>query len=209
MSSKYKSTYHLPISQTITKADKIMAHTRFLEEGEIVITEKMDGECTTIHRHGCHARSVDGKHHPSRDWVKGFAASISPFMPEDMRFIVENLYAKHSISYDALPSYAMGFGAYQNDTCLSWDDTMALFAQFGITPVPVLYRGEWKKGLFENIAKSLDLTRQEGFVVRRTQSFSESQMPLMMGKYVRAHHVQTDKHWMWSEIIPNKLKESS
>ena len=45
---------------------------------DLVITEKMDGENTTIHNGGTFARSPDSRYHPSRDWLKAFAASISP-----------------------------------------------------------------------------------------------------------------------------------
>lgn len=39
-------------------------------KGPVVITEKMDGENTTLYRDGLHARSLDSRHHPSRNWVK-------------------------------------------------------------------------------------------------------------------------------------------
>ena len=35
--------------------------------------------------------------------------------------------------------------------------------------------------------------------------FSESEMPARIGKYVRANHVQSEAHWMNSELVPNRL----
>ena len=55
-------------------------------------TEKMDGEDTTIHAGGSHARSPDSRYHPSRDWLKAFAAGVSRQLSEGERIIGENLY---------------------------------------------------------------------------------------------------------------------
>ena len=106
---KYGRTFHLPISPGATSDDKIMASLDGLMVEDLVVTEKMDGENTTIHAGGCHARSPDSRYHPSRDWLKAFAAGISPFLAGKERIVGENLYARHSIAYDALPSYFLGF----------------------------------------------------------------------------------------------------
>jgi len=45
---------------------------------EVVVTEKMDGENTTMYCDNIHARSIDGRHHPSRDWVKMTVGEIHP-----------------------------------------------------------------------------------------------------------------------------------
>ena len=76
---------------------------------ELIITEKMDGENTTIHRGGSHARSPDSRYHPSRDWLKAFSAGIQPQLADGERVIGENLYARHSVGYDDLPSFFLGF----------------------------------------------------------------------------------------------------
>ncbi len=33
-------------------------------------------------------------------------------------------------------------------------------------------------------------------------------MPVRMGKYVRDNHIQSETHWMQSELIPNRLANS-
>ena len=62
--------------------------------------------------------------------------------------------------------------------------------------------------LFEDTAASLDRTKQEGFVVRIADAFLEAEMPVRMGKYVRDNHVQSETHWMQSELIANRLANS-
>lgn len=106
---KYGRTFHLPISLGATSDDKIMASVKGLMVPDLLITEKMDGENTTIHSEGTHARSPDSRYHPSRDWIKAFAAGISPQLESHERIVGENLFAQHSLAYDALPSFFMGF----------------------------------------------------------------------------------------------------
>ena len=203
---KYGRTYHLPMSPGATSDDKIMSDlSQLYAADEVVITEKMDGENTTIHARGCHARSPDSRYHPSRDWMKAFAAAISPNLSADERIVGEYLFARHTIGYNALPSYFMGFAWIVGDRVQSWDDTPAKFADIGIVSVPTLYRGPFSDQVLEATIEQLDLETQEGFVVRATSAFQEREMPTHMGKYVRADHVESEKHWMQMEIVRNGL----
>jgi hypothetical protein len=165
----------------------------------------MDGENTTIHAAGCHARSPDSRYHPSREWLKAMAAGVSPLLSQDERIIGENLYARHSVAYEALPSYFLGFAWIREDVIQSWDDTLARFAELGIQPVPTLYRGAYHGNLFNDVAGGLNPETQEGFVVRVADAFPEREMPSRMGKYVRSGHVQSEIHWMQAALVPNKL----
>ncbi|TAG21202.1 MAG: hypothetical protein EAZ40_09145 [Rhodobacterales bacterium] len=204
---KYGRTFHLPMSPGATSDDKIMPFLSGLMVEDLVVTEKMDGENTTIHRSGSHARSPDSRYHPSRDWLKGFAAGLSPYLSDGERIIGENLFARHSVGYDALPSYFLGFAWIIGDEVQAWDLTLARFAELGIHPVPTLYRGPYRSGLFEDLARSLDPSIQEGFVARIADAFLESAMPASMGKYVRAGHVQSQVHWMKADLVPNRLAD--
>lgn len=205
---KYGRTFHLPLSPGATSDDKIMSSLDGLMAEDLVVTEKMDGENTTIHAGGTHARSPDSRYHPSRDWLKAFAAGISPDLTPGERIVGENLYARHSVAYHALPSYFLGFAWIVGDEIQAWDLTLARFEELGIRPVPTLYRGPYRTGLFDELAKALDLTKQEGFVARTANSFLESDMPTRMGKFVRKGHVQSETHWMKAELIPNGLREA-
>lgn len=205
---KYGRTFHLPISPGVTSDDKIMSSLDGLMVEDLVVTEKMDGENTTIHAGGSHARSPDSRYHPSRDWLKAFAAGISPNLAEEERIVGENLYARHSVAYDALPSYFLGFAWIVEGEVQTWDLTQARFEELGVQPVPTLYRGPYRQGLFDDLARALDFSRQEGFVARIANSFAESEMPRRVGKYVRERHVQSETHWMKAELIPNRLAET-
>ncbi len=203
---KYPRSPHLPWSQGGTSDDAFLFDTEHFVGKEIVITEKMDGENTTMYRDGIHARSVDGRHHPSRDWVKALHGTICREIPEGWRLCGENLYARHSIAYEALGSYFHLFSIWneQNES-LPWVEVREWAEILGLETVPQLYTGDWSEKTARKITADLDTTTQEGCVVRLAGRFHYSEFGKSLAKWVRKGHVQTDKHWMFSEIIPNQL----
>ena len=66
---KYPTTPHLPFSLGIQSDDRRVQTLDGLVGREVVVTEKMDGENTTMYVDHIHARSLDSRHHPSRDWA--------------------------------------------------------------------------------------------------------------------------------------------
>jgi len=81
---KYPRTYHLPWSQPGRESDRYLQDIKSFEEQQVIITEKRDGENATLYDDYYHARSLDGRHHPSRSWIKNFHAKIAHYIPEDM-----------------------------------------------------------------------------------------------------------------------------
>lgn len=206
---KYPRTYHLPWSEGATRDDRIVGLDELghlTKTGiEVVVTEKMDGENTTMYRDGMHARSVEYEPHPSRDWVKALHGSIAHDIPEGWRICGENLYAKHSIAYRDLPSYFMVFSVWDDkNVCLSWDETEEWTQLLGLSTVPVEYRGPWDETELHEM--DLDSVRSEGYVIRPAGRFHSSEFRKNVLKYVRAHHVKTDVHWMRSAVVPNLLR---
>jgi hypothetical protein len=203
---KYPRTVHLPWSPGVSDDDVVDKNLDALMDQDIVITEKMDGENTTLYHDGFHARSLDSRHHPSRDWLAGFHAGLAHRIPDDVRICGENLYAQHSITYDDLPSYFLGFGVWRGQRCLSWPETLDMFDVLGITPVPVLYRGPYVPRVLEDLSRFMDHRRQEGYVVRTVQEFDLADFGRRVRKYVRAGHVQTTEHWAHAAVVPNGLR---
>lgn len=205
MKIKYPRTFHLPWSPGATSDDKMLKSIEHFIGEKIVITAKMDGENTSCYSDYIHARSIDGRSHPSRDWLKQFHGTFKHNIPDNWRICGENLYAKHSIAYDNLPSYFMVFSIWDaHNNALSWDDTEEWCKMLELCHVPVLYKGifdESKVKEFNNIIKN----NQEGYVVRLAESFSYDNFDKSVAKFVRPNHIQTESHWAHSEIIPNKL----
>ncbi len=204
---KYPSTPHLPSSRTRSGDDSSLSDTAHLRGLDVLISEKLDGENATLYRHHYHARSLDSRHHPSRDWIKSFWAARRHDIPEHLRICGENLYARHSIAYEGLKSYFYGFSAWDNDAnlCLPWAETLDWFDLLGIVPVPILYTGPYDDKVVERLISGLDAARQEGLVVRNAAGFAFADFNRNVAKWVRPRHVQTDIHWMHAEIVPNGL----
>ena len=163
---KYPRTFHLPFSKGSTSDDKFLKDYSNFENKDIVVTLKMDGENTTMYNDHIHARSLDSGYHESRDWIKQFHSSFKHDIPKNIRICGENLYATHSIEYNNLLSYFYGFSIFENDTCLSWNDTLEWFELFGIIPVEVIYEGVFDLNKLEQLSILLDSNKHEGFVVR-------------------------------------------
>lgn len=210
---KYPRTPHLPCSPGATSDDKKLSEEQleaFYCGNEIVITEKMDGENTSMYSNYIHARSIDSRHHPSRNWVKRYHSELAHNIPDKWRICGENMFAQHSISYDNLDSYFYGISIWdENNICLSWDETLRYFNLLGIQPVPVVFPDithNVGSPMFKKMGEQLVAEGKEGFVMRAKGSFNFRNFDKKVAKYVRANHVQTDNHWMNSQMIPNKLK---
>ena len=203
---KYPRTPHLPGSPGRSDDDLSLSTFARLSGEEIVITEKMDGENTTLLPDRVHARSLDSAHHPSRAWVKALGAQVGPQLPPGWRLCGENLYARHSLTYEELPSYFLLFSVWDADNrCLSWSETEAWAALLELRTVPVLYRGPGSGALLQDFWKRLNLDRQEGFVARCAAGFDYADFGRCVAKWVRPQHVQTDVHWMNAPVVANGL----
>ena len=206
--TKYPRSPHLPWSEGGTSDDAYLFDTDHFAGKEVVITEKMDGENTSMYRDGIHARSIDGRHHPSRDWVKALHGRICQDIPEGWRLCGENLYARHSIAYDSLESYFYLFSIWdENNESLAWDEVLEWADMLGLSVAPEFYRGIWDENEAREITAELDVDSQEGVVVCLADRFHYDDFRTSLAKWVRKGHVQTDQHWMFAEIVPNGLAE--
>jgi hypothetical protein len=205
---KYPRTHHLPWSPGLTDDDRMLKSTENFVGRRVIVSKKMDGECTSLYPDHVHARSIDSRGGEDRAWVKNFWARISYEIPQDWRIVGENLWAEHSIHYQHLESYFYGFSVWnERNICQSWDDTIEYFDLLGITPVPVLYDGIWDEGKIRALEKDLIWDKDEGYVVRLADSFTYADFKKSLAKYVRKGHVQTAKHWRQGRaFIPNELK---
>jgi hypothetical protein len=226
---KYPRTFHLPWSPGRSKDDRILKSVDHFVGREVIITEKVDGENQSLYGLtpdgmplGLHARSIDGRHHPSRNWAKNLHGYIQHLIPQGWIINAESMYALHSIEYTELPSFVLVFGIWnEKNVCIPWDETEEWVALLnseldgmGAPPalrlglVPVLYRGIWNeeqvKACFTGVSRYGG--DQEGYVVRLADSYPRSRFHQSVAKYVRKDHVQDTVHnWQNKPVIPNKL----
>ena len=205
---KYPRTYHLPWSPGMTRDDRMLRSLDHFEGLRVVVTEKLDGENTTLYSTAMHARSLDSGGHPSRDWVKNLHGRVASQIPALWRVCGENLYARHTLKYDDLPSYFMVFSIWDEfNRAVSWDDTVSYARVLDLETVPVLYDGIWDEAAIRKIASEMDLTTREGYVVRLARGFSYGEFRRAVAKFVRAEHVGSSHNWMMKSVEKNGLRK--
>lgn len=217
---KYPRTFHLPNSPGLQSDDKRLPDLSPFTGQRVIVTEKIDGECTTMTPLKTYPRSPDARYHPSRDWMRAFHARRAADIPAGWRISGEYAYARHSVAYtqsqgNALDSYFLAFGVWDgNNAMLPWDQALEFLELLDIRHVPVLFDGPFDAKVLTGIAASLDPERQEGFVVRIADAIPYPPIVAELGrffpsvaKWVRKDHVQTDEHWLHGPIIPNELRE--
>jgi len=225
---KYPRTMNIPYSRSNSSDDVWWKDCSVFDGQEVVVTEKLDGECTTIYQDGfVHARSLDTSHHESRSWVKQYASRFANDIPKDYRICGENLYAWHSIFYTDLPTYFFVYGIYDDrNMCLSWDQVEEFCELLDLKTVPVIYRGLWDakhiqklwtgKGAFPTFGTQVEYPEPmddfspceaEGYVARLAAEFPYQDFRNCCSKMVRENHVQTSTNWLSRAVIPNLLKQ--
>jgi hypothetical protein len=170
----------------------------------IVITEKLDGGNTLLHRGEVYARSVSA---PSTGkWMamikKHHAWKV---MEPDVFLYGEDIYGVHSIEYDAIPenetfhAFALRFG---NGPFCSFR-TMVDYAQERAIPVvPILFEGTFLavrdlRSFVSNAHAEPSALggAREGVVIRAAHGFPAEAFRFNVCKSVRAGHVQSEEHW--------------
>lgn len=225
-SRKHPRTWHTPFSEGATSDDRVLKDMSSFEGELVTVTEKRDGECTTLEADKTFARSLDSQHHPSRDWLRAFWANVRMDIPERWSVVGEGLYARHSIAYDDLSSYFEAFQVWDDRAmCLDRKSTLEWISLIGtstgtkIEMVPTLYEGIYDQKAIDAAWNGLlagdrlraaqtgePLREREGYVIQVQRSFAYNEFASCVAKFVRKNHVRTDQHWMHDEIVPNGLQ---
>lgn len=206
---KYPRTFHFPWSEKATDDDKILSSLETFIGKEIVQTVKLDGENTSMYTDKIHARSIDGKFHPSQSWIRGFWATIAHEIPTGWRICGENVYAKHTIPYEGLETYFYVYSIWnEKNIALSWDETEEYATLLGLKMIPVLYRGVFNESVIKNnYVDTFNGNPMEGYVVRLASSFHYNEFSKSVAKFVSKNFVIADnEHWSQGKVIPNRLK---
>ena len=209
---KFPRISHFPWSPGVTSDDKRFNTNeieKYFKGKEIIVTEKLDGENTSMYNNHIHARSIDSRNHCSRSWVKNLYSTLGFKLPDKWRICGENVYAKHSILYKHLTTYFYVFSIYnENNICLSWDDTKEYCELLDLEIVPEIYRGIFNVDKIKECysGKSLFGSDQEGYVMRITDSFNFNIHDKCFAKFVRKNHVTSSNNWMNEMIVKNKRR---
>jgi hypothetical protein len=165
---KHPRLYHLPWSESLTDDDRVLTSLDGLIGREVIVTEKADGEQTTIYNDYLHARSIDGPSHASRNLVKSWAAQWQYALSDDQRICGENVYAAHSIAYDESNP---GTASLPWLLHVGWHDLPVMgrddgeLCHLGVTPVKEMWRGIFdEKAIRGSMIPARDWNTIEGYV---------------------------------------------
>lgn len=201
---KYPKTPYWPWSPSIGRDDRILGDPSVFVGPEIVVTEKLDGGNTLLHRGQVYARSVAA---PSRaPWMAMVRKHHAWRVTEpDVLLYGEDLYGIHSIEYDPMPedqtfrAFALRHPAGQ---FAAFDDLTGYARSHGIPLVPLLFRGRFDsvaaiRSFLEAAHREPSVLggEREGMVLRPAAAFSGASFAQLAAKSVRPDHVQTDRHW--------------
>ncbi|MBS3975051.1 MAG: RNA ligase family protein, partial [Actinobacteria bacterium] len=115
-------------------------------------------------------------------------------------------YAQHSVFYDRLPDWFLGFDVYDKrfGRFLSSKRRDALFREMCVAQVPVLALGHFAYPEVQKFLSTSKLSDQpaEGIYLR----FSQDDWLAQRSKLVRPAFIQAvEQHWSRSAIRPNRL----
>ena len=215
--TKYFRSYHFPFSKSSTSDDRISKDYSFLENKEIIITEKLDGQNNSICKGGVYARShAEYSNHKWDKVIWDIHARIGHQLDEETYIFGEGMGGIHSIEYKGLSSYFYVFGVRVGNEWLKWDDVCLHADMLELPTVPVLARGTFsdikaeverhviQPSTLEGVDTITKREEMEGVVVRTTCGFTQEESHKHLLKHVRAGHVNTGDHWSknWK---PHKL----
>ena len=214
---KYEKTFRIlmPEINIIGKRFLTTEEEKELFKHEIYVTEKVDGGCIAIYKdfdgqvyYQKKGSEMDNSHaqyiYFLNIWVKTNYNLIQS-LPSGKVYYMELMRCKHSIYYNKLPDYVIVFDIYDiaEKRYLSYSEMVLLCKNYGLSYVPLLYKGiiKDKKHLLNLIPdKSKYGELAEGIVIK-------DKLNQLRGKVVKEMFIKMmNKHWRDKPIVFNKLK---
>lgn len=170
----------------------------------VVVTEKLDGGNTLLHRGQVYGRSVSTP--STAKWMAMVRKHHAWKVAEPGIYLYgEDIYGVHSIAYHPIPEERTFYAFALRDGggwFAAFREVEAYAGERGIPVVPVLFRGRFHSlaaiRQFVTAAHARPSVlggEREGVVLRLAEGFPASGFSASVSKSVRAGHVQTDRHW--------------
>lgn len=218
---KFPSTPHLAtLAGVDIRGDKILSESErdeFLLH-ELVIEEKIDGANLGIsfdsegniraQNRGAYLHlPVSGQWKKLGDWLAPRTDALFEHLSDHFILFGEWCYAQHSVFYDRLPDWFLGFDIYdkQFGRFFSSERRDALLRKMRIAQVPVVARGQFSYPEIQKLLSTSKLSDQpaEGIYLR----FDQGDWLAHRAKLVRPAFIQSmERHWSRSVIKPNWLR---
>lgn len=218
---KFPITPHLALLGNVTvRDDKVLSESEresFLRH-ELTVEEKVDGANLGISFTANADIRAQNRgtylHFPGTGQWRKFEAWLAPkvdtlFEHLTDRYILfgEWCYAQHTVLYDRLPDWFLGFDVYdkQNERFISSDRRNLLFQKIRIAQVPTIAHGHFTLLDLSKLLTQSKLGDQpaEGLYLR----FDQGNWLAQRAKLVRPAFIQSvEEHWSRSAIKPNQVR---
>ncbi len=219
---RFPHTPHLAwLGEGAPRQDKVLTadEARALLAQPVVVEEKIDGANLgfsvspdgelRMQNRGDYLRA---EHLPPQfrtlsGWLAPRAVRLADALWPDLMLFGEWCYAVHSVRYDRLPDWFVGFDVYDRAAGRFWsaDRRNALLAALGLASVPEIGRGRFTvEALVAKLAHSaFGDVPAEGLYVR----VEDAEWLRDRAKLVRAEFVQAiDEHWSRRALESNRLR---
>ncbi len=218
---KFPSTPHLATLDGIEiRDDKVLsksARDEFLQH-DLVVEEKVDGANLgvsfdsegniRVQNRGSYLHLPgSGQWKKLREWLAPRTDVLFDRLSDRFILFGEWCYAQHSVFYDRLPDWLLGFDLYdkQSGRFLSTGHRDEFFKKMCIAQVPIIAHGHFTyPGIMKLLSKSkLADQPAEGLYLR----FDQNDWLAQRAKLVRPAFIQSvEQHWSHSAIKPNRLR---
>jgi len=220
---KFPSTLHLALLGSVeVREDKVLSkaeRNKFLLH-QLIIEEKVDGANLGIsfdasgniraQNRGSYLHLPDaGQWKKLSDWLALRTDILFEQLSDRYILFGEWCYAQHSVIYDQLPDWFLGFDVYDKDTqrffsCARRDE---VFRSMAVVPVPKLKCGYFMLSELRDLLSLSHLGKRpaEGIYLRHDQG----DWLIERAKLVRPAFIQSvEEHWSCSGIKANQLSPS-
>ena len=221
---KFPSTPHLALlGDVVIREDKVMSEyerDEFIRH-DLVVEEKVDGANLGIsfdssgniraQNRGAYLHlPSSGQWQKLSEWLKPRTDALFEKLTDQFILFGEWCYAQHSIKYDRLPDWFLGFDIYDksNAKFFSCPRRDEVFQEIGIFQVPMIKRGYFSLSELSNFLSQSKLSDKpaEGLYLR----FDRDDWLEQRAKLVRPAFIQSvEQHWSRSGIKANRLKMDS
>ena len=219
---KFPKTPHLSVlADSVIRDDKVMSESEremFLRH-ELVVEEKVDGANLGIsfdvegniraQNRGAYLHLTSaGQWKKLSEWLVPKTDILFEKLTDRYILFGEWCYAQHSVFYDQLPDWFLGFDIFDKESLrfLSCPRRNAVFRDVGISGIPVIKKGHFT---LSELKSMLPISRlcdkpAEGIYLR----FDRGDWLKQRAKLVRPEFIQSiGEHWSRKGIKANQLKQ--
>lgn len=219
---KFPRTPHLAVlADSVIRDDKVMSESKremFLRH-ELVVEEKVDGANLGISFDGearirCQNRGgylqypYTGQWKKLPEWLTPKADILFEKLTDRYILFGEWCYAQHSVFYDQLPDWFLGFDVFDKESLkfLSCSRRDAVFRDVGISGISIIKKGHFT---MSELKRMLPISRlcdkpAEGIYLR----FDQGAWLKQRAKLVRPEFIQSvGEHWSRKGVRANQLKQ--